>query len=123
MNSKPASSAVRATVARSAPSRAGPAGVVKSGICRPIFTRHLHRRGFHTPGPTVARDGPVHRFRYRRWHRPPPARDRPGPGWLPHPVTQNGVMSAPVLKAETLVTTDGVPIDAIHLPGGRELAI
>jgi pimeloyl-ACP methyl ester carboxylesterase len=32
-------------------------------------------------------------------------------------------MSAPVLKAETLVTTDGVPIDAIHLPGGRELAI
>jgi hypothetical protein len=45
MNSKPASSAVRVTVARSAPSRAGPAGVVKSGICRPIFTRHLHRRG------------------------------------------------------------------------------
>src|SRR5690242_4540320 len=32
-------------------------------------------------------------------------------------------MSAAVLKAETLVTTDGVPIDAIHLPGGRELAI
>ena len=53
----------------------------------------------------------------------PPARDRPGPGRLPHPVTQNGEMSAPVLKAETLVTTDGVPIDAIHLPGGRELAI
>jgi len=46
-----------------------------------------------------------------------------GPGRLPHPVTQNGEMSAPVLKAETLVTTDGVPIDAIHLPGGRELAI
>jgi pimeloyl-ACP methyl ester carboxylesterase len=53
----------------------------------------------------------------------PGARDRPGPGPLPHPVTQNGEMSAPVLKAETLVTTDGVPIDAIHLPGGRELAI
>src|SRR5690242_21265778 len=48
----------------------------------------------------------------------PGARDRPGPGPLPHPVTQNGEMSAPVLKAETLVTTDGVPIDAIHLPGG-----
>jgi hypothetical protein len=29
---------VRATVARSAPSRGGPSGVVKSGICRPIFT-------------------------------------------------------------------------------------
>ena len=28
-----------------------------------------------------------------------------------------------MLKAETLVTTDGVPIDAIHLPGDRELAI
>src|SRR5260370_41990492 len=41
MNSKPPSSAVRATVARSAPRRAGPdpeTGVVKSGICRPIFT-------------------------------------------------------------------------------------
>src|SRR5690242_15730326 len=38
MNSKPPSSAVRATVARSAPSRGGPSGVVKSGICKPIFT-------------------------------------------------------------------------------------
>ncbi len=32
-------------------------------------------------------------------------------------------MSGPVLKARTLVTEDGVPIDAIHLPGDRELAI
>src|SRR6516162_3680551 len=38
MKSKPASSAVRATVPRSAPRRAGPSGVVKSGICRPICT-------------------------------------------------------------------------------------
>src|SRR6202158_3040025 len=45
MNSKPPSSAVRATVARSAPSRGGPSGVVKSGICKPIFTVHtLSRR-------------------------------------------------------------------------------
>ncbi len=29
----------------------------------------------------------------------------------------------PVLKAHTLVTQDGVPIDAIHLPGRKELAI
>lgn len=32
-------------------------------------------------------------------------------------------MTRPVLKAHTLVTEDGVPIDAIHLPGDRELAI
>ena len=32
-------------------------------------------------------------------------------------------MTGPVLKARTLVTDDGVPIDAIHLPGDRELAI
>ena len=51
------------------------------------------------------------------------ARGLPRTARLPHPVTQNGEMSAPVLKAETLVTADGVPIDAIHLPGGRELAI
>lgn len=31
--------------------------------------------------------------------------------------------SRPVLKARTLVTDDGVPIDAIHLPGDQELAI
>ncbi len=37
MNSNPASSAVRATVASSAPSRSGPRGVLKSGICKPIF--------------------------------------------------------------------------------------
>src|SRR4249920_2685407 len=32
-------------------------------------------------------------------------------------------MSGPVLKARTLVTSDGVPIDAAHLPGDGELAI
>jgi pimeloyl-ACP methyl ester carboxylesterase len=32
-------------------------------------------------------------------------------------------MSGPVLKARTLVTVDGVPIDAAHLPGDSELAI
>jgi pimeloyl-ACP methyl ester carboxylesterase len=32
-------------------------------------------------------------------------------------------MSGPVLKARTLVTNDGVPIDATHLPGDGELAI
>jgi pimeloyl-ACP methyl ester carboxylesterase len=32
-------------------------------------------------------------------------------------------MARPVLKAHTLVTEDGVPIDAIHLPGNRALAI
>jgi pimeloyl-ACP methyl ester carboxylesterase len=32
-------------------------------------------------------------------------------------------MVQPVLKAHTLVTQDGVPIDAIHLPGRKELAI
>src|ERR1700722_7301912 len=37
MYSNPASSAVRATAASSAPSRSGPRGVLKSGICKPIF--------------------------------------------------------------------------------------
>jgi pimeloyl-ACP methyl ester carboxylesterase len=32
-------------------------------------------------------------------------------------------MTGPVPKARTLVTDDGVPIDAVHLPGDRELAI
>jgi len=32
-------------------------------------------------------------------------------------------MSRPVLKALTLVTADGVPIDAAHLPGDSDLAI
>lgn len=32
-------------------------------------------------------------------------------------------MVQPVLKAHTLVTQDGVPIDTIHLPGRNELAI
>jgi pimeloyl-ACP methyl ester carboxylesterase len=32
-------------------------------------------------------------------------------------------MSGPVLKARTLITNDGVPIDVAHLPGDGELAI
>src|ERR1022692_2400667 len=36
---------------------------------------------------------------------------------------QNGDMTLPVLKAHTLVTEDGVPIDAAHLPGDPGLAI
>src|SRR6202042_2722397 len=32
-------------------------------------------------------------------------------------------MTKPVVTATTLVTEDGVPIDAIHLPGQRELGI
>jgi pimeloyl-ACP methyl ester carboxylesterase len=32
-------------------------------------------------------------------------------------------MTKPVITATTLVTEDGVPIDAIHLPGTRDLAI
>jgi fermentation-respiration switch protein FrsA (DUF1100 family) len=32
-------------------------------------------------------------------------------------------MTEPVIKATTLVTEDGVPIDAIHLPGPKDLAI
>ena len=38
-------------------------------------------------------------------------------------VAQNGSMSGPVFKALTLVTDDGVPIDAAHLPGDRGLGI
>src|ERR1700746_3979324 len=32
-------------------------------------------------------------------------------------------MTKPVVTATTLVTKDGVPIDAIHLPGPKDLAI
>jgi pimeloyl-ACP methyl ester carboxylesterase len=38
-------------------------------------------------------------------------------------IAQNGRMTSPVLKAITLVTQDGVPIETIHLPGRKELAI
>ena len=31
------------------------------------------------------------------------------------------VMSEPVIKAQTIVTRDGVPIDAVHLPGSGDL--
>jgi pimeloyl-ACP methyl ester carboxylesterase len=36
---------------------------------------------------------------------------------------QNKGMSRPVLKAKTLVTEDGVPIDAMHLPSDGDLAV
>ena len=36
---------------------------------------------------------------------------------------QNGGMTRPILKAKTLVTDDGVAIDAVHLPGDSDLAI
>ena len=32
-------------------------------------------------------------------------------------------MTKPVVRATTLVTEDGVPIEAIHLPGTGDLAI
>jgi pimeloyl-ACP methyl ester carboxylesterase len=38
-------------------------------------------------------------------------------------LTQNRDMTAPVIKTETLVTEDGVAIDAVHLPGEGRLAI
>ncbi len=50
-----------------------------------------------------------------RWHAPP---RRAGPAHI----TQNGRMSRPVTRALTLVTDDGVPVDAAHLPGDRDLA-
>ena len=44
------------------------------------------------------------------------------PGLPEHPVAHNGDMTQPVLKTRTLVTEDGVPIDAMHLPGDTDLA-
>jgi pimeloyl-ACP methyl ester carboxylesterase len=38
-------------------------------------------------------------------------------------VKHNGSMTKPVLRASTIVTEDGVPIDAVHLPGSNDLAI
>jgi pimeloyl-ACP methyl ester carboxylesterase len=32
-------------------------------------------------------------------------------------------MTKPVIKAETIVTEDGIPIDAVHLPGSTDLGI
>ena len=52
MYSNPASSAVRATVASSAPSRSGPRGVPKSGICKPIFIVN------YLPPSTLSRPAP-----------------------------------------------------------------
>jgi len=36
---------------------------------------------------------------------------------------QNGGMTRPILKAKTLVTDDGVAIDAVHIPGDEDVAI
>src|SRR5580704_1797297 len=95
MNSNPASSAVRATSRSSVPSRAGPPGVLKALICRPIFTRHL-------------------RVRTCRLHA---ASCHPRRGYGRAPASRRiRIMSGPVLRAHTLVTEDGVPIEALHLP-------
>jgi pimeloyl-ACP methyl ester carboxylesterase len=48
---------------------------------------------------------------------------KPGPGRSGRTDAQNGGMSLPVVKALTLVTSDGVPIDAAHLPGDTDLAV
>ena len=58
----------------------------------------------------------------RGMHQPAAAGDRPGkararPG---ESFTQNRGMTKPVTKAETLVTEDGVPIEAVHLAGDRQ---
>jgi pimeloyl-ACP methyl ester carboxylesterase len=53
--------------------------------------------------------------------RSPPPRNRvrlTAPGGA-----QNGGMTRPILKAKTLVTDDGVAIDAVHIPGDEDLAI
>jgi pimeloyl-ACP methyl ester carboxylesterase len=56
----------------------------------------------------------------------PECRSTAGPGKtlgrLVRTVTQNRDMTTPVTKAETLVTEDGVPIDAVHLAGDSRLA-
>src|SRR5262249_62037296 len=41
----------------------------------------------------------------------------------PSVLTQNVPMSKPVPSARTIVTEDGVPIDAAHLPGDKDLGI
>src|SRR6266851_5171527 len=121
MKSKPASSAARPTVARSVPSRAGPPGQEKSGICSPIFTGYLHGRGSHIPpGGLMPASGCCRQPGGAAAGNPRPVA---GPGSEPSGGAQNGKMSRPVLKALTLVTTDGVPIDAAHLPGDSDLAI
>jgi pimeloyl-ACP methyl ester carboxylesterase len=38
-------------------------------------------------------------------------------------LAHNGFMTKPVPNARTIVTADGVPIDAAHLPGGSDLGI
>jgi pimeloyl-ACP methyl ester carboxylesterase len=45
------------------------------------------------------------------------------PGLPACQLTHNGDMTQPVLKTRTLVTEDGVPIEAMHLPRDTDLAI
>ncbi len=54
-----------------------------------------------------------------------PSRDRQGRGvdQAVPAVKHNRGMTKPVTKAVTLVTDDGVPIEAIHLPGDRSLGL
>src|SRR6516164_414618 len=129
MKSNPAWSATRPTVARLAPSRAGPPEGVKSGICTPICTvwplrsqdlqdrRWVCRtagRGLRGPaGGSVGRPGAGSHNRSIAASPGPPARR----------VAHNGGMTQPVLKTRTLVTEDGVPIEAMHLPADTDLAI
>src|SRR5262249_29258940 len=53
----------------------------------------------------------------------PRRRRFPTPGLPASLVTHNGDMTQPVLKTRTLVTEDGVPIEAMHLPADTDLAI
>src|SRR5262249_59602417 len=89
-------------VGGSAPRGAGPRGVVKAGICKPICTPIASAVGVS--------DADSHSLL-------PPV--TPGLIRVPH----NGVMTQPVIKTRTLVTDDGVPIEAMHLPKGGDLAI
>src|ERR1019366_9197608 len=77
------------------------------GICSPIFTNYLPGRGSHMSVRGV-RPAPI-------------ARRRPGRRSI---CTRRGSwLSLPVVQALTLVTSDGVPIDAAHLPGRTDLAV
>ena len=48
------------------------------------------------------------------------AAEEPGSGWCPTS-SRIGDMTSSVPKATTLVTEDGVPIEAVHLAGHRQL--
>ncbi len=53
----------------------------------------------------------------------PQAPRRLGPAGARPAVGENGAMTKPVTKGSTLVTEDGVPIDAVHLAADSDLAI